>query len=209
VSKVFLSGHRSGLDEAGNVDGVRTQETNRGSLMLDANLAYAPKYDTVVVSIKNGGGISQTDTQATLAFNNDLSLITATRADLVEVLDHAGTLCPPLRARLLRSRASSTASIPASLQARASSARDHRCRWQGHRRAGARQKDCRQCEGHVRVVTLGFMADSGDGCLFKPVTFGQVNLGDLDGNGIADGIRDGAAEFGTNGAMVGMTASRT
>lgn len=46
---VFLEGRRSE---------VRTQETNLGNLTADANLAYAKDVDaTVVLSLKNGGGI--------------------------------------------------------------------------------------------------------------------------------------------------------
>jgi predicted extracellular nuclease/2',3'-cyclic-nucleotide 2'-phosphodiesterase (5'-nucleotidase family) len=51
VSDVFLEGRRSE---------VRTQETNLGNLTADANLAAAKAADpTVVVSIKNGGGIRE------------------------------------------------------------------------------------------------------------------------------------------------------
>lgn len=48
-TSVFLEGRRSE---------VRTQETNLGNLTADANLAYAKDVDaTVVLSLKNGGGI--------------------------------------------------------------------------------------------------------------------------------------------------------
>jgi len=58
ASDVFLNGNRSGADTADDPDGVRTQETNLGNLTADANLAAAQEIDpTVVVSIKNGGGI--------------------------------------------------------------------------------------------------------------------------------------------------------
>ncbi len=58
VSNVFLNGNRSGTFAADDPDGVRTQETNLGNLTADANLEYAQSFDdTVVVSIKNGGGI--------------------------------------------------------------------------------------------------------------------------------------------------------
>ncbi|WP_253159732.1 bifunctional metallophosphatase/5'-nucleotidase [Stieleria tagensis] len=58
VSDVFLNGNRSGTETADDPDGVRTQETNLGNLTADANLAEALKLDSsVVVSIKNGGGI--------------------------------------------------------------------------------------------------------------------------------------------------------
>ncbi len=54
VTTVFLNGQRQG----GGLDGVRTQETNLGNLTADANLFYARDFDdTVLVSIKNGGGI--------------------------------------------------------------------------------------------------------------------------------------------------------
>ena len=58
VSEVFLTGNRSGTFTADDPDGVRTQETNLGNLTADANLEYAQGFDeTVVISIKNGGGI--------------------------------------------------------------------------------------------------------------------------------------------------------
>lgn len=54
VTSEFLNGNRSG----GPADGVRTQETNLGNLTADANLVAAREVDpTVVVSLKNGGGI--------------------------------------------------------------------------------------------------------------------------------------------------------
>lgn len=128
-SDVFLNGNRSG----GPTDGVRTQETNLGNLTVDANLAAAQAVDdTVVVSIKNGGGIrasigetvvlpggteavrlpngelvdsdgnvikpeggiSQTDIQTALAFNNDLVLLTVTKAELVALLEHGVSALP-------------------------------------------------------------------------------------------------------------------
>jgi 2',3'-cyclic-nucleotide 2'-phosphodiesterase/3'-nucleotidase/5'-nucleotidase len=50
VSEVFLNGNRN--------PGVRSEETNLGNLTADANLAYARQIDSsVVVSLKNGGGI--------------------------------------------------------------------------------------------------------------------------------------------------------
>ncbi|MCP9884630.1 esterase-like activity of phytase family protein [Synechococcus sp. ATX 2A4] len=50
ISEVFLNGNRN--------PGVRSEETNLGNLTADANLAYARQIDpTVLVSLKNGGGI--------------------------------------------------------------------------------------------------------------------------------------------------------
>ena len=104
---------------------VRTEETNMGNLTADANLAAARSVDdTVMVSLKNGGGIrapigevdssgnalppqenplsgkeegeiSQLDIENTLRFNNGLTLITLTPEQLLEVLEHAVSATAP------------------------------------------------------------------------------------------------------------------
>ncbi|WP_207478241.1 5'-nucleotidase C-terminal domain-containing protein [Arenibaculum pallidiluteum] len=109
-SSVFLDGQRSE---------VRTEETNFGDLAADANLAAAKAFDgTVMVSIKNGGGIrapigeiaddgtplppqanpeagkeagevSELDVTNALRFNNSLTLVTLTPEQLLGVLEHA------------------------------------------------------------------------------------------------------------------------
>ncbi|WP_191964788.1 esterase-like activity of phytase family protein [Synechococcus sp. RSCCF101] len=138
VSDVFLNGNRSGTFAADDPDGVRTQETNLGNLTADANLAAAQAIDdTVVVSLKNGGGIrasigetvvppggseavrqpnpelvdgdgivikpeggiSQTDIQTTLAFNNGLTLLTLTKEELVAALEHGVSALPDVSGR--------------------------------------------------------------------------------------------------------------
>ena len=116
-TEVFLNGIR---------EDVRTQETNFGNLTADANLAVARETDdTVLISIKNGGGIrndigdivipagatspedfefvpppanevagteagdiSQLDIANSLSFNNGLTLLTLTAAELLEVIEH-------------------------------------------------------------------------------------------------------------------------
>ncbi len=114
VSDVFLNGSRGS---------VRIQETNLGNLTADANLAAAKEVDSsVVISIKNGGGIrndigrtvvptgstgevdflpneaipgvkpeggiSENDIANTLAFNNGLTLLTVSAAELLEILEY-------------------------------------------------------------------------------------------------------------------------
>ena len=107
---VFLEGRRSE---------VRTEETNFGNLTADANLAAAKAVDnSVVISIKNGGGIraeigsidgltgeegptlanpdagkeageiSQLDVENSLRFNNGLTLLTVTAQELLDVIEH-------------------------------------------------------------------------------------------------------------------------
>jgi Ca2+-binding RTX toxin-like protein len=109
-SNVYLEGERLF---------VRSEETNLGDLTADANLDYARKIDpTVVLSLKNGGGIrsqiggidvvsgaklptfanpaankpaggvSTLDIENSLRFNNSLSLVTVTASKLKELLEH-------------------------------------------------------------------------------------------------------------------------
>ncbi|NUM44374.1 MAG: bifunctional metallophosphatase/5'-nucleotidase [Anaerolineales bacterium] len=103
---------------------VRTEETNLGNLSADANLYVAQQYDpSVLVSIKNGGGIraaigdidpatgtfipplgndfkpdgaiSQLDIENSLRFNNSLSLVTLTANELLQVVEHAVAATAP------------------------------------------------------------------------------------------------------------------
>lgn len=113
-TSVFLEGRRNF---------VRSEETNFGSVTAEANLWYAKKVDpTVMVSIKNGGGIrsaigevkvdgatniaqylppqanpiankqtgdvSRLDILNSLRFNNGLTLVTVTAAQLLQSLNH-------------------------------------------------------------------------------------------------------------------------
>ena len=101
----------------GNRGSIRTEETNIGNLIAEANLAVGKRVDpSVVVSLKNGGGIrapigvtaygellpppanalvgkamgqiSQIDIENTLRFNNGLTLLTLSAAELLEVIEH-------------------------------------------------------------------------------------------------------------------------
>ena len=96
---------------------VRTEETNVGNLIAEANLAAGQQVDPdVVVSLKNSGGIrapigvtigserfpppanalvgkaagqiSQIDIENILRFNNGLTLLTLRAAELLEVIEH-------------------------------------------------------------------------------------------------------------------------
>jgi 2',3'-cyclic-nucleotide 2'-phosphodiesterase (5'-nucleotidase family) len=114
-TSVFLNGTR---------EDVRTQETNLGNITADANLFVAKQVDpSVVISLKNGGGIrdnigqvsgaggatgaidrlpppanplsgkqqgqvSQLDIENSLRFNNGLTLVTVTAAQLKDLMEH-------------------------------------------------------------------------------------------------------------------------
>jgi 2',3'-cyclic-nucleotide 2'-phosphodiesterase/3'-nucleotidase/5'-nucleotidase len=239
VSNVFLNGNRSGIDTPENSDGVRTQETNLGNLTADANLAIAKEFDpSVVVSIKNGGGIrasigqtivppgsteavrspneavldsegnvvkpeggiSQNDIATTLAFNNDLTLLTLTKAELVAVLEHGVGALPDVSGRFPQISGVKFSYDP-DLEV-------------GDRilSAGIFDKNNNLIAELVqggeivgdatetfRIVTLGFLADGGDSYPF-PMGEGvnRVSLSDLDGNGEADTFT-GDALFAADG----------
>lgn len=239
ISDVFLNGNRSGLYEADNMDGVRTQETNLGNLTADANLAYAQTYDSsVMVSIKNGGGIrasigetyvptgdtvvrapngeildgdgnvvkpeggiSETDIKTTLAFNNDLTILTLTRAELVAVLEHAVSAVPAVAgqfAQVSGIQFSFDETLPAGSRIVSAAITDAEGNdldvlVQGGTIVG-------DASDTVRVVTLNFMADGGDGYPFPTgAATDRVDLNDLDADGVDDGIADGVATFADNG----------
>ncbi len=115
-TEVYLNGQR---------ESVRTEETNLGNLTADANLALARSVDpTVTVSLKNGGGIrapigavapdgtpipppanpltgketgqvSLLDIQNALRFDNTLSILTLSAAQLKSILEHGVAATEP------------------------------------------------------------------------------------------------------------------
>jgi len=202
---VYLDGRRSE---------VRTEETNMGNLTADANLVEARKTDaTVMVSIKNGGGIrddigtapdtAPEDGEITIAdalnvlrFNNDLVLLTLTGQELRDVLEHAvaasGDGAEP-------GRFPQVAGVEFSFDA---------TREPGDRiRSAAVVDDSGDValeivregvtlneETPVRIVTLGFLAGGGDGFPFPSGP--EADRVDL----ISDqGLRTGEATFAVDG----------
>ncbi|MFP4603060.1 MAG: bifunctional metallophosphatase/5'-nucleotidase, partial [Halochromatium sp.] len=240
VSEVFLNGNRSGVDTPEETDGVRTQETNLGNLTADANLALAKEFDeSVLVSIKNGGGIrasigetivppggteavrsaneavtdsdgnvikpaggiSQNDIQTALAFNNDLSLLTLTKAELVAVLEHGLEAVP-----------NAAGGFPQVSGVKFSYDAD---RPEGDRILNAAIVDeddtliaelvrdgelVGDANETFRVVTLNFLAGGGDGYPFPAgPEANRIDLTDLDGDGEPDENRTGDATFAFDG----------
>ncbi|MDO5614013.1 MAG: ExeM/NucH family extracellular endonuclease [Paracoccus sp. (in: a-proteobacteria)] len=146
--------------------------------------------------VKPQGGISQADIQTALAFNNDLSLITVTRAELVAVLEHAVAAAPAAAGQFAQvsgiqfsfdpSRPAGDRIVSAAITD--ADGRDLDVLVIGGELAG-------NADGPVRIVTLGFMADGGDGYPFPQhqgidrVDLAQAMAGD----------RSGAATFADNG----------
>ena len=198
---VFLNGTRGD---------VRTQETNLGNLTADANLAAAQAFDAnTVVSLKNGGGIradigsfdpdtgdpipplggqfredgeiSQLDIENTLRFNNALSLLTVTAAELLAIVEHgvaaSGPGQTPGRFPQIGGMAFSfDPALPPNNRVRTLVVTGT---------AGKNVRDVVAQDGSLvgnpartfRMVTLNFLADGGDGYPF-PAT-GRVDLPDV------------------------------
>ncbi len=230
VSDVYLAGLRPE---------VRQQETNLGNLTADANLAEARKTDaTVLVSIKNGGGIrddigeiivpaggtsaeripneeildadgnvikpaggvSQNDIGNALRFNNDLSLVTLTGAELRAVLEHgvAASTYDENGGVNQQGRFPQVAGVRFSFDPDLAP---------GARIVNAavlkadgsvavelvRDGETVSPDASIRIVTLGFLAGGGDGYPFpQGEAADRVDL-------IDEGVRSGAATFADDG----------
>ncbi|MDP5220416.1 choice-of-anchor I family protein [Ruegeria sp. 2205SS24-7] len=253
VSNVFLNGNRSGTFAADDPDGVRTQETNLGNLTADANLEYAKSFDdTVVISIKNGGGIranigeivvpaggteavrqpnsavldengvevkpeggiSQNDIATTLAFNNGLTLLDITAQELKDFLEGAVSALPTgvsggfpqisgLKFSFDETQTAQTYDVDGNILVA------------GERVVNAGIFDENDDliaevvrDGEVvgddsdtfRVVTLNFLANSGDEVLSNLSNPNRVDLIDLDADGVDDENFTGDAIFAADGS---------
>ncbi|WP_170923269.1 ExeM/NucH family extracellular endonuclease [Fulvimarina manganoxydans] len=151
--------------------------------------------------IKPEGGISQTDIQGALAFNNSLSLVTLTRAELVAVLEHGVAGLPGVAGQFAQ-----VAGIEMSFDP---------TREAGDRIVNAAIVDENGdaianlvVDGEIagdpgqsfRVVTLGFLAGGGDNYPFPTGdAVNRVDLIDLDGDGNADDMTTGDATFAFDG----------
>ena len=161
--------------------------------------------EAVVVShgniIKPEGGISQNDIATTLAFNNGLTLLTLTKAELVAVLEHGVGSVPGVAGRFPQ-----VSGVKFSYDA---------TQPEGSRIVNAGIFDQNDnliaslVENGViagdatetfRIVTLNFLAGGGDGYPFPTgPDANRVDLTDLDGNGIADELSTGDATFAFDG----------
>ena len=209
ATDVFLNGLRGS---------VRTQETNLGNLIADANLWAARKIDPdVAVSIKNGGGIrdkiglilqppgtydpalvqylppranpdvgkaagavSQFDIEGTLRFNNDLVIMELTAAQLRHAMEHSvgfegvGQVTAGRFPQVAGMRFSFDPNGPVgdrirslAIVSEAGEVTD---------RVVREGKVAGNPDRAIKIVTLGFLADGGDGYPFPAPAPGRVEL---------------------------------
>lgn len=198
---------RTGVFLDGLNASVRTEETNLGDLAADANLAIAREVDPgVAIAIQNGGGIrgpigqlvfppgsdepvegppaanplagkeeghiSQVDVENALRFNNDLTLVTVTPVQLQTLVEHGVA-------------ATATGATPGRFPQIAGM----RFSFDPSKEPGQRvinlvvgdevviRGGVVESASSFRVVTLGFLADGGDGYPFPgDAAANRVNL---------------------------------
>jgi predicted extracellular nuclease/2',3'-cyclic-nucleotide 2'-phosphodiesterase (5'-nucleotidase family) len=149
---------------------------------------------------KPQGGISQNDIQTTLAFNNGLTLLTLTRADLVEVLEFGVSALPDVAGQFPQVAGVEFAFDPAA------PAGDRITEAAIVDEDGAVAAPLVQ-DGEIagdpaeafRIVTLSFLADGGDGYPFDTLGTDRVDLFDTDGDGVEDDVFTGDATFAADG----------
>ncbi len=154
----------------------------------------SPVFDADGNLVKPEGGISQTDIETTLAFNNGLSLLTLTRAELVGVLEHGVGALPGVSGRFIQVSGvqfSVDETQPAGERIVNAAIVDEDGRLLDLLvQDGEIQGDAAQT---VRIVTLNFLAGGGDG---YPFPAGEdADRVDL----YADAIRTGEATFADDG----------
>ncbi|MEI4233767.1 ExeM/NucH family extracellular endonuclease [Roseovarius sp. D22-M7] len=150
--------------------------------------------------VKPEGGISQNDIQTTLAFNNTLSLLTLTHQNLIEVLEHGLEGLPGVAGgfpQVAGVQFSFDDDQPAGSRIVNAAITDDA----GNDIAVLMQDgEIVTPDAEVRVVTLNFLADGGDGYPFPMgADADRVDLADLDGDGIPDDGREGTATFAEDG----------
>jgi 5'-nucleotidase / UDP-sugar diphosphatase len=202
---VFLNGTRGS---------VRSEETNLGNLTADANLFAAKQVDSsVVISLKNGGGIrdnigqvsgsggdqaveflpppanplankpagavSQLDIENSLRFNNSLSLVTVTAAQLKDLMEHGVSgVRPGATPGAFPQIGGFAFSFDATKTARSATVSGDRIRSLAVQDATGGIADIVVVDGKLigdpnrtfRMVTLNFLAGGGDGYPFAAAT---------------------------------------
>jgi len=148
--------------------------------------------------IKGQGAISQTDITTALAFNNGLSLVTLTAAELVAVLNHAANSTGGgAFGQFAGVEFSFDPTRPAgSRVTQADIVDENGASVLALVRNGVTVADPALT---IRAVALNFMLPNGDGYPLNLAAPNRVDLYDLDGNGQADGILTGGASFAANG----------
>lgn len=202
---VFLNGTRNA---------VRSEETNLGNLTADANLFAAKQIDSsVVISLKNGGGIrdnigqvsgaggnspvellppaanllankpagaiSQLDIENSLRFNNSLSLVTVSAAQLKDLMEHGVSgVRPGATPGAFPQVGGFAFSFDANRTARSTSVAGDRIRSLAIQDANGNPTEIVVVDGQLvgdpnrtfRMVTLNFLAGGGDGYPFSGAT---------------------------------------
>ncbi|MBK5930319.1 choice-of-anchor I family protein [Halochromatium salexigens] len=149
--------------------------------------------------VKPAGGISQNDIQTTLAFNNDLTLLTLTKAELVAVLEHGvGDIGSGRFPQVSGIKFSYDPDLPAGERLLNAGIFDENDTLVAELvRDGEIVGDA---SASFRIVTLNFLAGGGDGYPFPTAPQAdRLELTDLDGDAEPDESLTGEATFTFDG----------
>jgi predicted extracellular nuclease/2',3'-cyclic-nucleotide 2'-phosphodiesterase (5'-nucleotidase family) len=174
-----------------NGGGVRA---SIGQIIVPPGGTEAERLPTEAIpGVKPEGGISQSDVETALAFNNGLTLLTLTRAELVAVLEHGVAALPEVAGQFPQVAGiefSFDPDLPAGARiVSAASVDDDGLPVDVLVQNGAIVGDA---DATLRVVTLGFLADGGDGYPFPDRD--RLDLAQAD-----DAPRTGDADFAPDG----------
>ena len=165
-------------------------------------LPNSPVVDADGNIVKPEGGVSQNDIQTVLAFNNGLTLLDVTKAELVAVLEGGvGALPTGVSGgfpQISGVKFSFDETLPAGDRIISAGIFDENDVLIAELvRNGNIVGDANEV---FRVVTLDFLANGGDPVLSSLSNPNRVDLQDLDGDGVDDAIVTGAGTFADDGS---------
>lgn len=203
---------RANLDYARDYDGsVMISIKNGGGIRASIGETVVPAGGTAPIRTPNGelvdsdgnvirpeSAVSQNDITSALAFNNELSLVSMTPAELLEILEHAAaSVGGGAFGQFAGISFSFDPALPAGNRVtQADIVDDNGASILPLVRAGEIVADP---DLTIRAVTLGFLIPNGDGYPFDLSNPDRVDLTDLNGDTLPDGTRDGGATFADNG----------
>ncbi len=200
-----------------NGGGIRA---NIGEIVVPAGGTEAERVPNSPVLDENGnvvkpeGGISQNDVQTVLAFNNGLTLLDITKAELKAFLEGAVSALPTgvsggfpqisgLKFSFDETQTAQTYDASGNIATPGERVQNAGIFDENDQLIAEIVRDGQivgDANETFRIVTLDFLADAGDEILSNLSNPNRVDLQDLDADGVEDGVVTGAATFADDGS---------
>ncbi|MEL7238544.1 MAG: bifunctional metallophosphatase/5'-nucleotidase, partial [Planctomycetota bacterium] len=199
-----------------NGGGIRA---NIGEIVVPAGgteairLPNSPVLDENGIEVKPEGGISQNDIATTLSFNNGLTLLDITRSELVDFLEGSVAALPGvsggfpqisgLKFSFDETQTAQTYDDDGNIEVAGERVQNAGIFDENDNLIAELVRDG-ELVGNpnetFRIVTLDFLADSGDEILSNLSNPNRLDLQDLDDDGVEDGVTTGVATFSDDGS---------